>query len=375
MPTWRDVTDYIGKDVLRIIHEADSKQMLTGYQLLLSGNKALSGAFVHLVDSRVLENVGIQSGNALIVKLSSEEDIENINIPESNLAVFCGDSQEAYVVQRMNELFSVHQNVEVLLSKMQRIVSGNKGLNALLSEVADFFRMPVDILDNSFRFIAVSDNKWLQSPMREEYAAKERYIPAFVLDELQSSGQLKQIIESVTAVRIDGENYKAWAYPLITNRVKIGYMMFFEPPNLRKNEGLIREYLTYLPFISSFICMELGKQTFFNLNKGDYYNFILSTLLNGKEKDFESVRQRLRISNYKLEKNLYLICVEPKAEGQSSRWMQTVAVHLRDLFANSFYINRGGKLFYMVSRASSDTGGTASESAFSLQGILWKQAV
>lgn len=69
------------------------------------------------------------------------------------------------------------------------------------------------------------------------------------------------------------------------------------------------------------------------------------------EHDICAVRLRLKLGGYDLQRKLYLLCVRPLSRLAGEQWSERVATHLRDLFSNSIYVHKDGKLYYLISRS------------------------
>lgn len=353
MPAWKDIAAHIGIQRSEIIRECDPEHDICSFRLLVSGMRAERGAYVYLIKQSELPQIQMDEHTSIIVLNDTAEGSVELGDRPCNCAVVARDKVSS-VVRELNWLFTLFAQFDALFSRLQSLVEDGAGLQVMIDETSDALGFPVDLLDNSFCFIATGKNT--TSDLRRTYAQPGVRLPVGLLKEIRDSGQMKKLVESADPVLIENRHgddlFSSWLIPLTSNRVKLGYLAVF-CPEIPSENWFPREYIGYLSYIAGFFSLEINRVNFYTQNRGEVFSYVLSSLLESERTDLDEVRQRLKLGGYELEKNLYLICVKPSSQRAGKQWSGHVALHLRSLFINSIYVSMDGTLYYLVSRSDS----------------------
>lgn len=351
MPLWKRIVRQVGLQPGDIVRESAPEHDICAVRMLVSGMCAEEGSYLYLVRSSDLPHVQLKGQVSLVVLDDTGVGTPELSETPCNCALVSQEKAPA-VVREINWVFTVFAQIDMLLSRLQSHVANGEELSAMVGEVAEAFGYPVDVLDNSFCFIATGRDQ--NSELRQAYAQTGARLPVHILQDLRSSGKLKQLVESTGPVLVEhpkeGEDFAAWLTPLVFNRVKLGYLAIFCPGKPTK-DWLPGEYVNYLHYVADFFSMAMSRRDFYTQNKGEVFSYVLSSLLESDRTDLEEVRQRLKLGGYELQKKLYLLCVRPLSRLAGEQWSERVATHLRDLFSNSIYVHKDGKLYYLISRS------------------------
>lgn len=162
----------------------------------------------------------------------------------------------------------------------------------------------------------------------------------------------KSIAYSDTPVFTHLPLFDAWNMPIVYNHTKIGYISIFSSSE-HPERTLPDELIPFLPYFTQLLGVELGKQKLSTMNKANFFNGILTSLLNGERNDVKDVRNRLRIFNYDLHENMYLLKVEKKNPSHTSITDSSTADYLAKLFGNCIYTNYDFEWYFLISRPAS----------------------
>lgn len=351
MPLWKRIVSQVGLQPGNIVRESAPEHDICAVRMLVAGMSAEEGSYLYIVRNSELPSILLRGQLSLVVLDDTGEGRLRLEEPPCNCALVSWEAAPA-VIREINWVFTVFAQIDMLLSRLQSRVANGEELSNMVGEVAEAFGYPVDVLDNSFCFIATGLEQ--HSALRQTYARFGERLPVHILQELRSSGKLKQLVESTGPVLVErraGEDsFAAWLTPLAFNRVKLGYLAIFCPGEPQEN-WLPGEYVNYLHYVGEFFSMAMSRRDFYAQNKGEVFSYVLSSLLEFDRTDLEEVRQRLKLGGYELQRKLYLLCVRPLSRLAGEQWSERVATHLRDLFSNSIYVHKDGKLYYLISRS------------------------
>ena len=254
MPTWSDLMARIRPHVLRVPVQNEPETSFRGYQLVMSeiGGPLNGNLYMAQVDKPSdVEQLKPVPEVSFIVFCERDEDDDSYVPPCSNFAIILKD-QMAAALEHINDLFAICFHVSVALEKMQLAVRYNYGFQYMADMISEVLGAPVDIIDGSFRFIASSDDKGIDVPLRKENVKPGSYVPMDYLEQLKSSGKLKQMLDAEDLVKLEGEpilNNMCYSMPLIINHTTVGYLSIFDASDPEKRH-LRKEYISYLPIFA-----------------------------------------------------------------------------------------------------------------------------
>ena len=93
----------------------------------------------------------------------------------------------------------------------------------------------------------------------------------------------------------------------------------------------------------------MQKQEFYQLNRGAYFNHLMSIIISDLHFDPDVMQNRLALSGYKLEEYKYMIAVERTENSDENAQLDSLGLYLKNLFPNSIYIILKNKLIYLMS--------------------------
>lgn len=353
MPAWKNIVSQVGLRRDELVWEDLPAHDISSVRMLTAGMRGERGAYLYLVRRSELAKLQLDTELSLVVLDDTQEDAPLPEMYPCNCALVKGE-RIAAVVREVNWIFTVFAQIDQLLFRLQRCMTGGSGLQTMVDEVSMAFGFPADVLDNSFRFLATGGER--RSALRQAYAQPGERLPLGILQEVRDSGQLRELVEATEPVLVErlhrDDAFSAWLTPISFNGIKLGYLAVLCPEAPYQN-WFPQEYVGYLHIIANFFSLELNRVNFYAQNRGEVFSYVLSSLLETERADLEELRQRLKLGGYELEKNLYLMCVKPTGRMAGKRWSSHMAVHLRGLFSNSVYVERDGTLYYLISRGDS----------------------
>lgn len=356
MSTWKELIEKTGIENLSIVSENNKNAEFFGYQLLLPGMKAENADYLYLVSEKDLKQIKFEADSSFVVlnngKTSREWDMLKKNLPMTgNCLRVKKEKANKTVLEDINGFFAARYDIALALHKMQHCVKNNCGMQALADIVSELFELPVDILDNSFRFVVTSSDHGLKSEYRDLYAHPGESLPIETLEQLNQEGVLKQIMGAHEPICVQTYFASAWFVPIEVENIKAGYMVLFNNPK-KEGGGIKSEYKVFLKDIATFICFELGKHKYFGPNKASHFNYTLLSILKSTETKKSEIKKKLALYDYKLEEDIYLIQVE-KDETTTESWeARGMVSFLHIMFPNSIYTIIENKLFFLLSRSA-----------------------
>lgn len=143
----------------------------------------------------------------------------------------------------------------------------------------------------------------------------------------------------------------AYFIPIFLSRVKIAYLTIYSD---EPDTWTMDKYQNYLPLLSNMMSIELAKNDFYLFNKGTYYNYIFSMLLSGEQIKLEDIRMRLKLYDYDLRENIYLIEIDTGMYKEFEFHRDRLADFIKNTFRNSLYVFQEGRLYFLISRGAYD---------------------
>lgn len=352
MPKWNDLLDYVDDDDVQLLCQKDANVMLRGYQILVAGIKADKTNYLYLIDEREVDKVEFVPGCSVAVFHESETKKES-KLPDqvSNSLEVCGRTRICHFLAKINELFQIDADVNDALHRMQEVINREGGVQKLVDIVADLLGMTVDVLDNSFTFVASSRSYLDVSQVRQQYVHPGLRTPQDEMDYFRKTGILSKLVNATEPIAVHTRHYTTWTMPVTFNWMKIGYLVIFDLPEYSETR-MNRLYRPYLPSIAVLLGIEMGKKELYTLNKASFYTHIMETILSGSNVSVEDIRKQLHVFNYTLCESMYLISVAPASLTVPNRKDTVLQDYLSRMFSNSIYVSQEFRWIFLVSRGA-----------------------
>ncbi|MCU6761821.1 Sugar diacid regulator [uncultured Roseburia sp.] len=308
-----------------------------------------SGDILYICPSRFLqEQPAIHTGHFLCYGTPD-------SIPENlskNLLVllYSGPDDIHLVFNEIQPLISDSQKSNAALQMMTNAFFSDQGLQFMTDTAYQIFDNPVFVIDSSYKYLAISsglgpDNDFVARENANGYIAEQgiRFIKESHLEEkLAKSGKayyynpLFHAGMMAAAVSIHG--------------ITIGKVMLYE-----KNHPLADTDGALLEQFSRFVAMELQKNQFFQQNKDIMYSYFLADLLDSKDINYPSIRDRLHTMGMDLKDDLYILTISASSYHHAAAKLEVIVSELNRILTGAIYAIYENSLVLLFSRARENT--------------------
>ena len=349
--TWEEIKELLYHSTKTMTRQDDIDHEYSGVSMLATKQEALGPDILWfaLRSDWVKMPDKARAGKAFI--LFSDVQTDFFPFPEENLAFFDDrEDWQACFDTLITEFAFVHRIKNGIL-ELLRMTTNNAGLHEIANKIAEIYGLPTSIIDNSFSFVAVSDD-FITLPyvyIRNEFEAgllnletqeivrsnefmfpqRIRYSTAFWDYNFPDEGPLRNYL---TLIYID--NIQVGSFSLFT--------MSDNPlPKCRTN---------LLPTIAQVISIEMQQSEFYLLNKSTYFSNMLMQILDPlRQIDQEELRKSLHLFGYGLKKYKHLIYIDFSEEGFDIRQAQAFAEHFHTNIPNSIFLIHERNILYLKS--------------------------
>lgn len=356
MLSWKRLMQTLKSDDLVVVAEKRPERTFYGYQLLDPGMSVRGRHQIYVARRPDLHKIDWGQGCSAFIFCETMQEVWACEgLPFENCACVIGSAQGIDYIRQLNELFRVCGDVTDVLLAMQQSINRNEGLQRLADMLAEFIGLPVDILDPSFFYLATAEVPGVTYRLRQEEEHPTRPgepVPLHQMELMRVQGTLKNLVYSDTPIFTRLPQFDAWNLPIVNNHTKIGYISIFSSPE-HPERTLPEELIPYLPYFTQLLGIELGKRKFNTMNKANFFNGILTSLLSGERNDIKDVRNRLQLFSYDLKECIYLLKVEKTDPAHASIADSATADYLAKLFGNCIYTNYEFDWYFLISRPAS----------------------
>lgn len=254
--------------------------------------------------------------------------------------------------ERCRQVLSIDAQMSHALLHLTKMVSKNRSFKEIAKYIAQVYSSTVSIVDNAYSVLAYADPA--DSPpekLNNEY--KRGWL------DLSAVKILNQIDFLTPRIKLP-----EWKYYNIPQNAdpsenvgykRNNYCVIYINGNAAAAISVfddfdIDEYkLKYMEAISYILSTYMQKQEFYQLNRGAYFNHLMSIIIGGLNFDPDVMRNRLAVSGYRLEEYKYVIAVERTESTGEAAHLDSLGLYLKNLLPNSIYIILRNKLVYLMS--------------------------
>jgi sugar diacid utilization regulator len=352
MISWNEVVKCFGQSNYSVLRAVDSSEEYWNQSTLYRDMVADDRTVLYIVHSGCLNQVMFDNQVAVIIL--GNNDFNSDDIPKgigNALNVIEAEAEPKGIIQ-LNQKFQYQFRMGYLLSFLQDAIVKDLGIQTMVELISQFFEEPVALLDTSLHFIAKSQfckpdySKSIYPDSHEKASFDEN-----VINFLRKFGVLKKMISSTEPFFFKVEGEGAYYIPVMISNIKVAYFIIYSNS---PEKWKVEYYLNLFPMLVKTISIEMAKDNFYLLNKGNYYNYIFLMLLSEQETDLDDIKMRLKVYDYDLRDNMYLIEIDTEMYKNVSLHKDLIADSIRRSFRNSFYVFKDDKIYYLVSRSDND---------------------
>lgn len=256
-------------------------------------------------------------------------------------------------LELFNQVQDLLQNIQQINAGLHMLINAffkEQGLQYLTDVAYQVFGNPIFVIDNSYRYLAVStgivaDNAFVSEENKEGYISPEglSFIRQSKLDE-------KIRLQNSPVYFKNPLHDKGMLVDAITiNHIEVGHVMLYE------QDQPIQEFdSVMLHRTSRIISMELQKNSFISTNKGFLYSYFLADLIDNPEVNYALVKERLSILNYDLKEEQYLLVIPSRSYRNASAKLDIITNQLHQILASSIYAIYENTIVILISQNRSD---------------------
>lgn len=268
--------------------------------------------------------------------------------------VIMAENAEVYdaFLTRCHDVLSIDAEMAHGMLHLTRMVALNKSLTDIVNYIGEMYHTMVSIVDNAFSIMAYADRQCAGSAILiNEYS--RGWLDTSAVKTLNQIDFLTPTVKRpeykyYDIVQTSGGN-GIGGY--VRNNYCVIYINFNAAAAISVFDNYdIDEYkLKYMEEISYALSSYMQKQEFYQLNRGAYFNHLMSIIISDLDFDEAVMQNRLAMNGYMLEQYKYIITVEKNAAVDDLGQMDSLALYLKNLFPNSIYIVLKSKLMYLMS--------------------------
>jgi len=352
MISWNEVVKCFEQSNYSVLRAVDPSEEYWNQSTLYKNMVANNRTILYVIHSDILNQVVFDNQVAVIILENSDIDLNDIPKGIGNVLYVIEPKAEPKGIIQLELKFQYQLKIGYLLTSLQDTIVEDLGIQVIIEQISQFFDEPIALLDTSLHFIAKSqsrkpDYSKSRYPDSHEKASFDENVIKF----LKKMGVLEKMINSTkpSLFKIEGEG--AYYIPVMISNIKVAYLVIYSNS---PEKWEIENYSEHFPMLIKMISIEMAKNNFYLINKGNYFDYIFSTILSEQYTEFDDIKMRLKVYDYDLQENMYLIEINTEMYKNVSLHKDRIADLIRQTFRNSFYVFKDDKIYYLVSRSDND---------------------
>lgn len=268
--------------------------------------------------------------------------------------VIVAENEEAYFdfYKRCRKILSIDAEMNHAVMHLVKMASKSRSINDIVKYIAQVYNSTVSIVDNAYGVIAYAD------PTNEPPEKLKREYTRGFLD--SSAIKILNGVDFLTP-KVKIPEHKYYIIPNSDDPensidyTRNNYCVIYINGNAAAalsvfdNFNIDNYKLKYMEAFSYILSTYLQKQEFYQLNRGAYFNHLMSIIISDLHFDPDVMQNRLALSGYKLEEYKYVITVERTENDENGNSIESLGLYLKNLFPNSIYIALKNKFIYLMS--------------------------
>lgn len=290
--------------------------------------------------------------NAFFLCPLSVEKGEKTSHPKTDphILYYTGEKSMDEVFVQMQDVLSNDLELNSSLQLMTNAFFSDQGLQYLTDVAYQIFNNPIFVVNDSYKYMAfsygtVADNELIAREYNDGYIAEQgiRFIQEAHLQE--------RALHSEHAFYYYNPLFHAgmMAASVSIHEVVVGKVMLYEQNHkFTDNDPLLLEHFARL------VSMELQKNQFFRQNKDIMYSYFLADLLDSKDINYPSVRDRLHTMGLDLKEDLYILVISAVSYRHAAEKLEVIIEELSRIIPGSIYAIYENCLVLLFSKGRED---------------------
>lgn len=250
--------------------------------------------------------------------------------------------------------FTVYNRIQEIFLESRQVVTGmrlfldalfnDEGLQGICDVAYSFLGNPIFVVDNSYKYLAVSTGTSADNPTMEKETARGqieeegiRFIRRNKLDDRMRKSSRPVYVHNPVHDR------GMLIGPVRIHDIEVAHVMMYEqnrPVNENDSELIHR--------LCRIISIELQKTDFYKRNKGTMYAYFIGDLLDNNSGNIERSRERLKTLGYTLENDLFILSVSNRFNTASEARQEMIITDLQSMIPESLYVIYQNTVIFLI---------------------------
>ena len=269
---------------------------------------------------------------------------------DPHIFLYLGKKSMDEVFAGMQDILSNARELNTSLQLMTNAFFSDQGLQYLTDTAYQVFNNPIFVVNESYKYMALSygtvaGNELIAREYNDGYIAEQgiRFIRESHLQE--------RALHSEHAFYYYNPLFHAGMMAASVNihEVVVGKVMLYEQNHkFTDNDSVLLEHFARL------VSMELQKNQFFRQNKDIMYSYFLADLLDSREINYPSVRERLHTMGLDLKDDLYILVISAVSYHHATEKLEVIVDELSHIIPGSICAIYENCLVLLFSKSRED---------------------
>lgn len=267
-----------------------------------------------------------------------------------HMLYYTGDKTMDTVFIQIQNILSNTQELNASLQLMTNAFFSDQGLQYLTDIAYQIFNNPICVINDSYKYMAFSygtspDNEMIAREYNAGYIAEQG------IRFMRESHLREKALHSQHAFYYYNPLFHAGMLTasVSIHEIMVGKVMLHEQNHkFTDNDSVLLEHFARL------VSMELQKDQFFRKNKDIMYSYFLADLLDSKEINYPSVRERLHTMGLDLKEDLYILVISAVSYHHATEKLEVIIDELSHIMPGSIYAIYENCLVLLFSKGKDD---------------------
>lgn len=266
--------------------------------------------------------------------------------------VVCAHSEEAFAAfyERCRAVVSIDARMGPAIMHLVSMAAQNHSLKEITNYISEIYESVVSVVDNAYSILAYA--RWGELPKEFEEDYTQGYLGNQTVKGLNKINFLTPKnptpeyryydLKKALNGSIDGYSRNNYSVIFIDGLAVAAISVF-------DNYDIDEYKLKYLEVISNILSVCLQRIEFYLLNRGAYFNHLMSVIISVPDFEPQTLQRRLAAYGYHLTENIYILSVVPSPLHCFPDPADTLAMRIKNVLPNSIYIVLKDKLVFLMS--------------------------
>lgn len=332
-----------------VVLQKNTNPNLFSVQYLDISEEQLSSDILYFLNPSDLDKIHKKKfDTSLSVFLLNEGGLEQKTPLFDN--IFCVSSTAEFdaIFKLCESIFKRFAHMTTCIEEFMELIAVENNMNVHLQWISDFFGFPACLLDNSFTYIAHSeisgfarfDTTDLVNEIQQGYILDLNHVRRLQRD------QKMTIFDGITRpekIWHEGKKFVFYHSSIRIGNTTAGILSIFLPPD----ESLDSLQILFMEKFALLLRFVIQRNNAYAANKASFYTSFFSTMLSSHPDRSKNWESRLSSYGYVIQKNLYMVVIEPPPAFSSPAELNVLASTLHHMFPWSIYFVYNNKVLLL----------------------------